>query len=84
MAVNAWTVADAHAPEALRDAEVRELRQIYDASNYVFLVDLAHPDHGEGLGVYKPARGERPLRDFPYGTLHDREVAAYEFACLLG
>lgn len=84
MPVNGWTVADAHAPEALRDAEVRELRQIYDASNYVFLADLAHPDYGEGLGVYKPARGERPLRDFPYGTLHDREVSAYEFARLLG
>jgi uncharacterized repeat protein (TIGR03843 family) len=27
--------------------------------------------------VYKPVRGERPLWDFPDGTLADREVAAY-------
>lgn len=29
------------------------------------------------LAVYKPQRGERPLWDFPQGTLHRREVAAY-------
>ena len=28
--------------------------------------------------VYKPIRGERPLWDFPDGTLAGREVAAYE------
>jgi hypothetical protein len=27
--------------------------------------------------VYKPVRGERPLWDFPDGTLAGREVAAY-------
>jgi uncharacterized repeat protein (TIGR03843 family) len=27
--------------------------------------------------VYKPVRGERPLWDFPHGTLAGREVAAY-------
>lgn len=29
------------------------------------------------LCVYKPTRGERPLHDFPDGTLARREVAAY-------
>ncbi len=81
---NAWTVDDVHALGSLREAEVGELRQLYGASNYVFLVTLTHEQHGEGLGIYKPARGERPLHDFPYGTLHSREVAAYEFARLLG
>jgi len=28
-------------------------------------------------GVYKPVRGERPLHDFPTGTLAQREVTAY-------
>ncbi len=28
------------------------------------------------LAVYKPQRGERPLWDFPSGTLHRREIAA--------
>ncbi len=36
------------------------------------------------LVVYKPERGERPLWDFPAGTLHRREVAAYEVSCALG
>ncbi len=27
--------------------------------------------------IYKPVAGERPLRDFPHGTLSRREVAAY-------
>jgi uncharacterized repeat protein (TIGR03843 family) len=34
--------------------------------------------------VYKPVQGERPLWDFPDGTLARREVAAYELAVLLG
>jgi uncharacterized repeat protein (TIGR03843 family) len=37
----------------------------------------------ELLAVYKPARGERPLWDFPTG-LHQREVAAYELSRALG
>jgi hypothetical protein len=36
------------------------------------------------LAVYKPRRGESPLWDFPDGTLHRREVAAYEVARALG
>ena len=82
--INAWSVDDPHVIEALRDAEVQDLRQVHDASNYVFVATLAHPRYGEGLAIYKPLRGERPLHDFPHGTLHNREVAAYEFARLLG
>lgn len=81
---NPWTFDRAGVLEALRDAEVTDLRLIYDSSNYVFLASLEHPEHGQGLGIYKPARGERPLSDFPRGTLHHREVAAYEFSRLLG
>ena len=36
------------------------------------------------LAVYKPARGEAPLWDFPARTLHRREVAAYELSARLG
>jgi hypothetical protein len=32
---------------------------------------------GELLAVWKPTRGERPLFDFPVGTLTRREVAAF-------
>ena len=52
-------------------------------SNYVFVVRLADGD-AEIYGIYKPAAGERPLRDFPYGTLHHREWAAYVLANQLG
>jgi uncharacterized repeat protein (TIGR03843 family) len=36
------------------------------------------------LAVYKPRRGEAPLWDFPTGTLHRREVAAFEVAAEMG
>ena len=52
-------------------------------SNYVFVVRLADGDE-EIYGIYKPAAGERPLRDFPYGTLHHREWSAYVVADELG
>ncbi|NYJ01360.1 putative repeat protein (TIGR03843 family) [Nocardioides thalensis] len=42
------------------------------ASNATFLADL----DGREV-VYKPVAGERPLWDFPDGTLADREVASY-------
>ena len=35
-------------------------------------------------GIYKPRAGERPLRDFPEGTLHFRERAAYLVSRELG
>lgn len=34
--------------------------------------------------VYKPRAGERPLADFPTGTLANREVAAYRIATIGG
>jgi len=54
------------------------------ASNYTFLARLEpHPPSGLNV-VYKPARGESPLWDFPTGTLYRREVAAYELSKVLG
>lgn len=52
-------------------------------SNYTFLVNLAH-DELRLLAIYKPRRGERPLWDFPDGTLCNRETAAYLTAKALG
>ena len=46
------------------------------SSNYTFLARLRLNDD-EALAVYKPRRGERPLWDFPPGTLASRELAAY-------
>jgi hypothetical protein len=46
------------------------------SSNYAFLVSISD-DEMTSLAVYKPQRGERPLWDFPDGTLCCREVAAF-------
>lgn len=46
------------------------------SSNYTFLVTLRQEDV-QLSGVYKPRRGERPLWDFPEGTLCLRERAAW-------
>lgn len=46
------------------------------SSNYTLLTLMSN-ESAQGLAVYKPRRGERPLWDFPRGTLCQREVAAY-------
>src|SRR5947199_8345841 len=53
-------------------------------SNYTFAAQLRGEDGSLCYGVYKPRRGEVPLRDFPSGTLYKREVAAYLFGRQLG
>lgn len=64
--------------------ELELLGVLRGASNYTFLARLEpHPPSGL-LAVYKPARGESPLWDFPSGTLYRREVAAYELSKALG
>jgi len=52
------------------------------SSNAIFLVEVALDD-ATVLAIYKPARGERPLWDFPPG-LFKREVAAYLLSEALG
>lgn len=44
---------------------------------------LAHIESGD-LVVYKPDDGERPLWDFPFGSLGSREVLTYETAAAMG
>ncbi len=46
------------------------------SSNYAFLIAVSH-DGTQVTAVYKPQRGERPLWDFPDGTLCMRETAAF-------
>ncbi len=46
--------------------------RIMPASNATFVGQV-----GDVRVVYKPVSGERPLWDFPHGTLADREVASY-------
>ena len=50
--------------------------RILPASNATFYA-VVRSEHGEVACVYKPVAGERPLWDFPDGTLAGREVAAF-------
>ncbi|MEU4803788.1 SCO1664 family protein [Actinosynnema sp. NPDC023587] len=50
--------------------------RLVDASNATLLCTIGL-DGMSARCVYKPVRGERPLWDFPDGTLAGREVAAY-------
>ncbi|QEU95475.1 SCO1664 family protein [Streptomyces kanamyceticus] len=51
--------------------------RIREASNAVLYCTVSYEGE-EAACVYKPVAGERPLWDFPDGTLAGREVAAYE------
>ena len=62
--------------EALQEGEIELQGQFMPGSNYTFLVQVRHNGR-EMPAVYKPARGEQPLWDFPENTLARREVAAY-------
>ena len=67
----------------LRDGEVEVLGRMPWSSNATFLVCLSTGSE-ELLAIYKPQRGERPLWDFPRGTLCKRELAAREISEALG
>ncbi|MEU1657862.1 SCO1664 family protein [Streptomyces griseofuscus] len=71
------TAADPGAAELLARGELTVRGRIRDASNAALFCTVAN-DGREADCVYKPVAGERPLWDFPDGTLAAREVAAYE------
>lgn len=71
------------AAEALARGELVVHGRIADASNTV-LYAVAELAGRRVPCVYKPVAGERPLWDFPQGTLARREVAAYEVSRALG
>lgn len=56
----------------LVDGPLEVVGRITVASNATFLAEV-----GGTRVVYKPVAGEKPLWDFPDGTLANREVAAY-------
>lgn len=68
----------------LERADQIQYRNIYYGSNACYLVQLRDDQAGCSYAVYKPARGEYPLWDFPHGSLHRREVATYRLDRLLG
>jgi hypothetical protein len=75
--------------DVLRDGEIDIVGRIVGSSNNAMLVTVTQPcpDPEPALvldAVYKPILGERPLNDFPDGTLARREVAAWHVSEAFG
>lgn len=73
---------DAAVLDVLRDGRIEVVGRIVESTNNAMLVtvtlDCPDPVASRTLqAIYKPTIGERPLDDFPDGTLARREVAAY-------
>ncbi|NJK79758.1 MAG: SCO1664 family protein [Chloroflexaceae bacterium] len=60
----------------LKDGNLEVEGMMPYSSNHTLLTNITLNDLTT-LAIYKPRRGERPLWDFPRGTLYRREVAAY-------
>lgn len=69
--------------ELLEHGELTVRGRVREASNAVLYCTIEHEGR-TGTCVYKPVAGERPLWDFPDGTLAQREVAAYEVSRATG
>lgn len=67
----------------LAEGEMDVLGRLPRASNATLFVRITHEDV-QLPAVYKPRRGERPLWDFPNGTLYRREVASYVVSQAMG
>jgi uncharacterized repeat protein (TIGR03843 family) len=71
------------AMQLLTHGELSVEGRLVDASNAT-LYCACSADGLSAACVYKPIAGERPLWDFPDGTLAEREVAAYEVSVAAG
>ncbi|MGI5487469.1 SCO1664 family protein [Microtetraspora malaysiensis] len=67
----------------LRDGTLDVAGRLVEATNMTLYCSV-RLDELVAACVYKPVHGERPLWDFPDGTLAAREVAAYEVAAATG
>jgi uncharacterized repeat protein (TIGR03843 family) len=67
----------------LAEGDLELMGRIMPASNATYLAE-AVLDGVRLPCVYKPVAGERPLWDFPHGTLAGREVAAHVISETLG
>jgi hypothetical protein len=82
--ITAWDPDTPDLERLLAESEVEESYLWPSGSNYVFLLQLRHPEAGTAHAIYKPRKGEAPLWDFPNGTLYRRERASYLVARALG
>ncbi|HVL25631.1 MAG TPA: hypothetical protein VM450_16200 [Thermomicrobiales bacterium] len=75
---------EAEALALLDAAEITAAELVPWGSNYTFAVALEAEGRPGHLAIYKPKLGERPLYDFPNGTLYLRERASYLLSRRLG
>ena len=68
----------------LQEGEIRSAKLMPWGSNYTFLVNIQGGGGEVCEAIYKPQSGERPLGDFPQGTLYKREYATYVVSKALG
>jgi len=68
----------------LETGKVTDCKLLPEGSNYTFLATVVGDGGISSLAIYKPSAGERPLWDFPAGTLYRREYAAYLISRSLG
>ena len=72
-------VSEPVSPTAISTGDLELVGRVMPASNATFIAIV------NGIQVvYKPVAGERPLWDFPDGTLAQREVASYAVSHALG
>ncbi len=71
------------ASEAIARGEIAITGRLVDASNATLFGQATLNDVSVDV-IYKPIAGERPLWDFPDGTLAGREVSAYRFSEFAG
>ncbi|WP_157247480.1 SCO1664 family protein [Nonomuraea typhae] len=76
-------VQDEGALRLLRDGRLDVAGRLVEATNMTLYCSVTLAGRTAAC-VYKPVRGERPLWDFPDGTLAAREVAAFEVSQATG
>ena len=69
--------------QLLAEGSLEVKGRLVDASNATLYCEIRGTDT-EANCVYKPVAGERPLWDFPEGTLAGRELAAYVVSRVAG
>ena len=67
-----------YTPEQLQQGELIVEGRLIDASNATLYGKVILAAGVEAAVVYKPIAGEKPLWDFPSGSLAGREICAYE------
>ena len=65
--------------DLLTNGDMAVAGRLVEASNATLYCTISR-DEAAAACVYKPVAGERPLWDFPHGTLAGRELAAYELS----